>query len=51
MRALMHEAADFAIALRLKVVQTNSAALRFYRRLGFKPLADPAPYLELEWSA
>jgi ribosomal protein S18 acetylase RimI-like enzyme len=47
----MHEAADAAIPLRLKVVPTNAAALRLYRRLGFKPIAEPAPFLELEWAA
>jgi RimJ/RimL family protein N-acetyltransferase len=51
MRALMHEAADAAIPLRLKVVPTNAAALRLYRRLGFRPIAEPAPFLELEWVA
>jgi ribosomal protein S18 acetylase RimI-like enzyme len=47
----MHESAHAAIPLRLKVVPANAAALRLYRRLGFKPIAEPDPFLELEWAA
>jgi ribosomal protein S18 acetylase RimI-like enzyme len=49
MRALMDEAAAGGMPLRLMVSGENAAALRLYRRLGFRPIGEANPYLELEW--
>lgn len=51
MRALMDEAAQAKVPVRLKVADANDPSLKLYLRLGFRPI-DTAPfYIELEWTA
>jgi ribosomal protein S18 acetylase RimI-like enzyme len=49
--ALMAEAREARLPLRLHVATANEAALRLYRRLGFAVVATTPIYLELEWRA
>jgi ribosomal protein S18 acetylase RimI-like enzyme len=49
MRALMDEAVERAIPVRLMVGSSNDPSLRLYLRLGFVPIATTPMYIELEW--
>lgn len=49
MHALMLEAADSQLPVRLKVADANDPSLRLYRRLGFVPIQAIPAYIELEW--
>jgi RimJ/RimL family protein N-acetyltransferase len=49
MRALMAEATEGCIPLRLKVADANDPSLKLYLRLGFKPIETAPFYIELEW--
>jgi ribosomal protein S18 acetylase RimI-like enzyme len=51
MRALMREAGQTQLPLRLHVASNNDAAMRLYVRLGFVPIETSAAYIELEWRA
>lgn len=46
---LQHEAADIGLPVQLSVEKT-SPALRLYTRLGFRPFAEDAMRLRMEWS-
>lgn len=49
MHALMVEAAQRAIPIRLYIWQANAAGLRFFLRLGFRQINSVGAYLCLEW--
>ena len=51
MRALMDEAAQRNIPVRLKVADGNDPSLKLYQRLGFGVIETAPYYLELEWGA
>jgi ribosomal protein S18 acetylase RimI-like enzyme len=48
-RSLQQEAAAAGKPLRLHVLNSNVAAVRFYERLAFKALEDDGSYLSMEW--
>jgi ribosomal protein S18 acetylase RimI-like enzyme len=50
LRELLAEAAAAGLPVRVHVERTNPALL-LYSRLGFTPIAERGPYLQLEWSA
>src|SRR4051794_36843744 len=49
MKALMGEAAETALPVRLKVASSNDPSMRLYLRLGFVPIASDPLYIEMEW--
>ena len=52
MRALMEEARQSGVPLRLKVASSNDPSMRLYLKLGFKPTEEvPNVYIEMEWPA
>src|SRR5580704_8501888 len=46
---VLDEAREAGLAVRLSVFANNAAALRFYLRLGFRPIASSAIDTRLEW--
>jgi ribosomal protein S18 acetylase RimI-like enzyme len=48
-RDLQREAAAAALPLRLHVLNSSAAAIRFYMRLDFKTVDDDGSYLLMEW--
>jgi ribosomal protein S18 acetylase RimI-like enzyme len=46
---VLDEAREAGLAVRLSVFANNAAALRFYLRLGFRPIASSALDTRLEW--
>jgi ribosomal protein S18 acetylase RimI-like enzyme len=48
-RGLQREAAERDLPLRLHVLGSNAAAIRFYGRLGFRTIDDDGSYLHMEW--
>jgi RimJ/RimL family protein N-acetyltransferase len=50
MQALMDEAAEARVPVRLKVADANDPSLKLYLRLGFKPIETAPFYIELEWT-
>ena len=50
-RALMAEAAEAAVMVRLKVASGNDPSLRLYARLGFTVAGKTAAYLDMAWRA
>jgi ribosomal protein S18 acetylase RimI-like enzyme len=46
---VLDEARAADLPVRLSVVANNAAALRFYLRLGFRPIASSAIGMRLEW--
>ena len=46
---VLNEARAAGLPVRLSVSATNAAALRFYLRLGFKPIETSAIDIRLEW--
>jgi ribosomal protein S18 acetylase RimI-like enzyme len=50
LRALQHAARAAARPLRLHVSRANPLAARLYLRLGFKPVAEDAANIEMEWN-
>ena len=46
---VLDEAREAGLAVRLSVFANNAAALRFYLRLGFRPIASSAIGMRLEW--
>lgn len=51
MRALMDEAAQAGLPVRLKVASSNDPSMRLYLRLGFAPIETIPAYIEMEWKA
>ena len=51
MQALMSEAADAGLPVRLKVASSNDPSMRLYLRLGFAPIESVPFYVEMEWRA
>jgi RimJ/RimL family protein N-acetyltransferase len=51
MKALMHEAGQTGLPVRLKVASTNDPSMRLYLRLGFVPIQYDVLYVEMEWPA
>ena len=49
MRAVMDDAADAGLPVRLEVDSENDPSFRLYRRLGFVPIETVQFYLRLEW--
>jgi ribosomal protein S18 acetylase RimI-like enzyme len=49
MRALMDEARQAGLPVRLKVASSNDPSIRLYLRLGFVPIEEIPAYIELEW--
>lgn len=49
MRALMGEAAEAGLPVRLKVASQNDPSIRLYQRLGFVPIDIVPLYIEMEW--
>src|SRR3954451_1779385 len=50
MHALMNEAAESGLPVRLKVADANDPSLRLYLRLGFRAIETAPAYIELEWT-
>jgi ribosomal protein S18 acetylase RimI-like enzyme len=48
---VLNEARAAGLPVRLSVFANNAAALRFYLRLGFKPIESSAIDMRLEWRA
>jgi ribosomal protein S18 acetylase RimI-like enzyme len=48
-RGLQREATEAGRPLRLHVLGSNAAAIRFYERLGFRTIDDDGSYLHMEW--
>jgi ribosomal protein S18 acetylase RimI-like enzyme len=48
-RGLQREAAETGRPLRLHVLNSNLAAIRFYERLDFRAIDDDGSYLHMEW--
>jgi len=46
---VLDEARAADLQVRLSVFSNNAAALRFYLRLGFRPIASSAIGMRLEW--
>lgn len=51
MKALMDEAGQAGLPVRLKVASTNDPSMRLYQRLGFVPIHTDPFYIEMEWQA
>jgi len=51
MQALMEEARQANLPVRLKVGSSTDPSLRLYLRLGFEPIETQPAYIELEWRA
>jgi RimJ/RimL family protein N-acetyltransferase len=51
MKALMDEAGQAGLPVRLKVASTNDPSMRLYLRLGFVPIHVEPLYIEMEWQA
>lgn len=51
MRALMDEAAQAGLSVRLKVASSNDPSMRLYLRLGFVPVETAPLYIDMEWCA
>jgi RimJ/RimL family protein N-acetyltransferase len=51
MKALMNEAGQAGLPVRLKVASSNDPSMRLYLRLGFVPIAVEPLYVEMEWRA
>jgi RimJ/RimL family protein N-acetyltransferase len=51
MTALMEEAAEAALPVRLKVASSNDPSMRLYLRLGFVPIHVEPLYIEMQWRA
>lgn len=49
MKALMDEAGETGIPVRLKVASSNYPSMRLYLRLGFVPIKSEPLYIEMEW--
>lgn len=49
MRALMDEAAQAGLPVRLKVASSNDPSMQLYLRLGFVPIETAPLYIEMEW--
>lgn len=49
MRALMDEAAQAGLPVRLKVASSNDPSMRLYLRLGFVPIETVPLYIDMEW--
>ena len=50
MRALMQEAADGGLPVRLMVFSGNDPSRRLYERLGFVPIHETGTHVEMEWA-
>ena len=50
LKQLLREAGSAGKRVTLHV-ETNSPAVRWYERLGFRPVAERDPYLQMEWRA
>jgi RimJ/RimL family protein N-acetyltransferase len=51
MKALMDEAGQAGLPVRLKVASTNDPSMQLYLRLGFVPIHAEPLYIEMEWQA
>jgi ribosomal protein S18 acetylase RimI-like enzyme len=51
MKALMQQAREIGLPVRLKVASTNTAAMRLYLRLGFVPIYSDPVFIEMESTA
>jgi ribosomal protein S18 acetylase RimI-like enzyme len=51
MQALMDEAAQAGLPVRLKVASSNDPSMRLYLRLGFVPIETAPLYIDMEWRA
>jgi len=51
MHALMDEAVQARVPLRLKVASSNDPSMKLYLRLGFAPIEEVPAYIEMEWPA
>ena len=51
MKALMQEAEETEMPLRLMVADANDPSLQLYQRLGFGQIDEAVMYMELEWRA
>jgi RimJ/RimL family protein N-acetyltransferase len=51
MKALMNEAAENALPVRLMVASSNDPSMRLYLRLGFVPIMTEPLHIEMEWRA
>jgi ribosomal protein S18 acetylase RimI-like enzyme len=51
MRALMQEAEETEMPIRLMVADANDPSLKLYQRLGFRQVDEAVMYMELEWRA
>jgi RimJ/RimL family protein N-acetyltransferase len=51
MQALMDEAAQAGLPVRLKVASSNDPSMRLYLRLGFVPIETAPLYIDMEWWA
>lgn len=49
MRALMDEAQQAHVPVRLKVASSNDPSMKLYLRLGFMPIETVPAYIEMEW--
>jgi len=51
MRALMDDAAQAGLPVRLKVASSNDPSMKLYLRLGFVPIETAPLYIDMEWRA
>jgi ribosomal protein S18 acetylase RimI-like enzyme len=51
MRALMDEAAQAGLPVRLKVASSNDPSMQLYLRLGFVSIETAPLYIDMEWRA
>lgn len=51
MHAVIDEARNAGLPVRLKVASSNDPSMRLYLRLGFVPIQEIPAYIELEWNA
>jgi len=51
MRALMQEAQDAGLPVRLKVASSNDPSMKLYLRLGLVPIETIPAYIEMQWPA
>jgi ribosomal protein S18 acetylase RimI-like enzyme len=49
MRALMQEASELGLPVRLMVFSGNDPSRRLYERLGFVPIREIPTHIEMEW--